>query len=552
MRSALEPVSLLLVDDRPENLVALKAILDAPDYRLVTAQSGPEALHAMEHDEFALVLLDVAMPGMTGFDVADHMQSHERTRHTPILFLTAVATGLDQIYRAYTLGAVDYLIKPLNIGAVRAKVAVFVDLFRQRRETQRQALALHEAQRREHALRIGEMRVASDERYRKLVEGIDHAFAWQADAGADHLSFVSRRARDILGYPLSAFAQPGFFLEHVHPDDRERTRGELAEAVAQMSDRAVTHRLLAADGSLRWFHTGVSCTASLEDRHIELHGLSVDVSDLKTSEEHQRKLARDNARLYEAAEKATQARDEVLRVVSHDLRDPLGAVVAYAERLREGFSAGRDTATLAAQADRIERAAETMRRLVNDLVDLESTGTGRLSIVRRVHAVTGLLFDAEVLLEPLASAKSVELRVDTEAVAGASVLCDADRILQVLSNLLGNAIRFSPNGARVVLSAERNGEHGNRVRFAVSDTGPGIDPTQMDHLFEPFWAAKGSRLALGLGLSISRGLVEAHEGRIWAESEVGKGSTFFFTLPAVDAGEQDASHAGQPTLARVD
>jgi PAS domain S-box-containing protein len=278
MRSAPEPVSLLLVDDRPENLMALEAILDSPEYHLVKARSGPEAIAALEKEEFALVLLDVAMPGMTGFDVADHMQSHERTKHLPILFLTAVATGLDEIYRAYRIGAVDYLIKPLNIGAVRAKVAVFADLFRQRREVERQTLALREAERREHAIRIAEMRVASDERYRKLVEGIDHAFAWEADVCAERLSFVSRRARDILGYPLSEFDRPGFLLEHVHPEDRERMRAALEEAAAEKGDRSVTHRLIAADGTARWFHTALSCTPSLVNQHAELHGLSMDVT----------------------------------------------------------------------------------------------------------------------------------------------------------------------------------------------------------------------------------------------------------------------------------
>jgi PAS domain S-box-containing protein len=334
MPSAPEPVNLLLVDDRPENLLALEAILGSPEYRLVKARSGPEALAALERDDFALVLLDVAMPGMTGFDVADHMQSHERTRHVPILFLTAVATGLDEIYKAYTVGAVDYLIKPLNIGAVRAKVAVFVDLFRQKRETERQAIVLRENERREHALRIAEMRVASDERYRKLVEGIDHAFAWEADPGAEHLTFVSRRARDILGYQLSDFAEQGFLLDHVHRDDRELTRAILAEAATEMRDRAVTHRLIAADGSTRWFHTAVSCTTSLGNGHPEMHGLSIDVHELKVPE------------------------------LAQGLKEPLQEVVSEAARLREDLAAGRDPVLLAEDAARIERAAETMRRLV--------------------------------------------------------------------------------------------------------------------------------------------------------------------------------------------
>jgi signal transduction histidine kinase len=153
-------------------------------------------------------------------------------------------------------------------------------------------------------------------------------------------------------------------------------------------------------------------------------------------------------------------------------------------------------------------------------------------VSRRPQAVPRLLADAAALAEPLASAKSVELRIEAGPVAEAGVPCDADRILQVLTNLLGNAIRFAPSGGHVGLSAAREGPGGERVRFAVSDDGPGIEPAQMPHLFEPFAPMRGSREGLGVGLSIARSLVEAHEGRIWAESQPGRGSTFFFTLPA--------------------
>jgi hypothetical protein len=148
---------------------------------------------------------------------------------------------------------------------------------------------------------------------------------------------VSRRARDILGYPLADFARPGFLLEHVHPDDRDRTRAVLAEAAAEMSDRSTTHRLLAADGSTPWFHTAVSCTAALENQHIELHGLSIDVSELMVSEEHR---------------------------LAHELRGQLELVARDTARLREELAHGRDPTTLTESAARIERAAETMRRLV--------------------------------------------------------------------------------------------------------------------------------------------------------------------------------------------
>src|SRR5262245_48601240 len=161
--------SFLLVDDRPENLVALKAMLDRPEYQLIAVTSGIEALQVALRQNLALILLDVFMPEMDGFEVAVHLKEVERTRNIPIIFLTALATDVQQIYRAYAAGAVDYLIKPLDAEVVRKKVAVFVDLFRQRQEIERQAELLRAAERREFELRLAELRVASDARYRKLV-----------------------------------------------------------------------------------------------------------------------------------------------------------------------------------------------------------------------------------------------------------------------------------------------------------------------------------------------------------------------------------------------
>jgi PAS domain S-box-containing protein len=531
MSPTVAPVNLLLVDDRPENLVALCAILDSPEYRLVTAASGREALEKVALTDFAIILLDVAMPEMTGFEVADRLKQDERTTHIPILFLTAVATELDEIYRAYRIGAVDYLIKPLNIAAVRSKVAVFADLYRQRREIERQAQLLYETERRAHELQMAELRVASDQRYRKLVQGIDHAFAWSADAEGQRLSFVSHRAQEVLGYGAEQLAQPGFLLEHVHPDDRETTRRAFATAVAERRDLGFTHRLIAADGTVRWVHTGVSATTAVGDHVVELQGVSVDVTDIKRAEERQQRLARENARLYEHAAKAAQARTELLEVISHDLRDPLGSVAAHAQRIHRGLAADEAPAVLTQWAERIERAAGTMSRLVADLVDSERIDTGRLSIERRPHLVGSLLSGAVEMVEPAASAKSVELRVQADAVSSARVLCDADRIAQVLSNLLGNAIKFSPPGAQVVLAARPDG---GDVLFSVHDSGPGIDPEDLPHIFDRRWQAEEwARYGLGLGLTIARGLVEAHQGRIWAESEPGKGTTFYFKLPAM-------------------
>jgi PAS domain S-box-containing protein len=521
-------VNLLLVDDRPQNLFALHAVLDeVPGYRLVDASSGAEALDRTACEDFALILLDVAMPEMSGFDVADQLKKDARTRSVPILFLTAVATGLDEIYRAYKIGAVDYHIKPLNVEAVRSKVAVFADLYRQRREVERRDERVRATERREHELRIAELRLASDERYRKLVEGIAHAFAWTADRDGNRLSFVSRRASDLLGYPAEAFSRDGFLLEHVHPEDRGAILRAFAAVAGLGHDLVANHRLVSKDGAVRWYQTAISRGVDPGTHDVVLHGLSTDVTDLKAAEERQRRLANENARLFEHAARAAQARQDLLQLVSNDLRNPLGSVIAGINSACAVLS--EDPARARRMLETALRNAKTTTRLVDDLIDRELAQVGRLALKKAPCDVPALLQDAVAMVEPRAREKEVDVRIEPDAAPGTTIECDRDRVLQILSNLLGNAIKFSPRGGSVVLGARQEGED---VRFSVADRGPGIDPAHLPRVFERLWLAEPEAGGgLGIGLAVARGLVQAHRGRIWAESALGKGSTFFFTLP---------------------
>ena len=139
-----EPARILLVDDRPDNLLALEAILGSLGQTLVRAASGEEALKALLADDYAVILLDVQMPGMDGFETAAHIKRRERTRHIPIVFLTAIDREPHHAFRGYSVGAVDYLAKPFDPWVLRAKVAVFVDLHRKNRQLRRQAELLAE------------------------------------------------------------------------------------------------------------------------------------------------------------------------------------------------------------------------------------------------------------------------------------------------------------------------------------------------------------------------------------------------------------------------
>ena len=235
-----------------------------------------------------------------------------------------------------------------------------------------------------------------------------------------------------------------------------------------------------------------------------------------------------NAHLYRQAKEAVRLREDVLAIVSHDLKSPLGVVAMTAGQLLR--HAGQDEPGRRARryAQTIRRSAERMARLISDLLDLASLESGTLALSPRPEDADGLLQEAVEMLAPLAGDKDIGLRV-VELARPLHVQADRERILQVLGNIVGNALKFSAPGTTVTLRAV---PAEGAVRFEVQDAGPGIPPDELPHIFERFWkAGRSATRGTGLGLFICRGIVEGHGGRIGADSEVGKGACVFFTLP---------------------
>jgi PAS domain S-box-containing protein len=298
-----ERIRILLVDDRLENLSALESVLTSPEYELVRAQSGADALRFLLHQDCALILLDVQMPGMDGYEVARLVRGNARTKNIPIIFVTAINKESRYVAKGYESGAVDYMFKPYDPDILRSKVAVFAELYRSRQEMARQAKLLREHERTERMRELAELELTSlrreriaQHRYRELVEGVTHAVIWSAEPLTLLCTYVSPSAELILGCPAETWLEPNFWRCRLHP-------AELQETVALMTRlregevKVFEHRLLNGRGEWSWFQTSLRLVSE-EDGGVELRGFSVDITQARQGEEALQFLARASSELF--------------------------------------------------------------------------------------------------------------------------------------------------------------------------------------------------------------------------------------------------------------
>jgi signal transduction histidine kinase len=263
----------------------------------------------------------------------------------------------------------------------------------------------------------------------------------------------------------------------------------------------------------------------LEDFNVELEQQMEQIQTLSDD------LQRSNLSLAKArdeAESASQAREEMLAIVAHDLRNPLNVVMMTTRLVADYGLSGQERDQLLGV---MLRAAQRMNRLIEDLLEVVRQDSGKMKLVLEDVPAASILSQTAEMFQVTAVEKGLSLRVQPTPLE-LIVSADAERIVQVMSNLVGNALKFVPSGGSIVLECERRAAE---AVFGVVDSGPGIPPDDLDKLFEKFWQRRRSdKRGVGLGLAIARGIVEAHAGHIWAESTYGKGASFLFTLPAVD------------------
>ena len=250
-------------------------------------------------------------------------------------------------------------------------------------------------------------------------------------------------------------------------------------------------------------------------------------------------LAADNATLYRQELQAVRVREQILAIVSHDLRNPLGTILLTTATLGKRAVAEERRRGLPLALGRIKRAAERMQRLIEDLLDFASIETGRLAIDRDLHDPSGIIDETLASFETVAQESQLLLTADVEPHLP-QISCDRDRILQVLSNLVGNAAKVTAAGGHITLRVEAREME---LWFSVADDGPGIGEDDLKHLFERYWRSDEVQYkGTGLGLAIAAGIVAAHGGKIWAQSQLGHGATFWFSMPSVENGTEHEKH----------
>ena len=511
------PASVLLVDDRPANLVALEATLAPLGIRTVTAVSGPEALRRLLTEEFALVLLDVQMPGMDGFETATLMKRHPRTAHVPVIFVTAIHREPAHLFRGYERGAVDYLTKPFDPNILRSKVRVFVDLFVKERQLREQSALLHERESRDREHR-------TEERFRALLDSMPLC-VWALGADGTPV-YANRSWLEYAGADAGAQGP----MAALHPEDEPAVRTDVQMALQRGQPIELEYRLRSAgDGSYRWHAVRFLPQRDPEGIVTGWIGTATDIENFKRAQDAHADLAVKEREAREAAEAANRAKDEFLATLSHELRTPLNAMVGWTHMLRSRtLSADKEQKAL----ETIERNARAQAELIEDILDVSRIIAGKLRIEIHPVDLPSIVEVAVDAVRPAAEAKGIVLERRTgelpERFAG-----DAVRLQQAIWNLLSNAIKFTPAGGRVELDV---GADEKQVIVQVTDTGCGISPDFKPYVFDRFRqldsSSKRTHGGLGIGLAIVRHIVELHGGSVTCESAgPDRGATFTLRLP---------------------
>jgi signal transduction histidine kinase/DNA-binding response OmpR family regulator len=584
-----EQINILMVDDSPTNLLALETILQGPNRNLVRAASGDDALRYLLDNEVAVILMDVFMPGIDGLDTAALIRSRDRSRNIPIIFLTADSTGGRHLSRGYSLGAVDYIVKPIEPDILRSKVAVFVELFKKTQEIKRQTQLLEEKN-----LQLENANLA---RLTMLID-LGHELTSEHDPSRvlENFCASAREIVDAQEAAVGVFNGDGeslrYFFRCAPDDDKPNPSPNGIPRVARRAVKYLTTKrrplrlndsdellqdgkkstsvysflgapILSASRVSGWLYLlnklnaddfseadeRLAATLATQvaiayenavlysDAQRHASELQLEIAERKQAEEERGQLLIREQAARAEAEQVNRTKDEFLATLSHELRTPLTAILGWSHLVRTGKL---EEEQMNRAVETIERNARSQSQLIDDLLDVSRIITGKLKIEARSVDLGAVLEAAIEAVRPSFEAKSIrfENMMDSQALL---IPGDANRLQQIFWNLFNNAVKFTPEGGEVRVEVECDV---SRARISVTDSGIGMSPEFLPYIFDRFRQADGSTTrvhgGLGLGLSIVKHLVQLHQGTIEVESK-GKdqGSRFTVSLPLTLAGSPD-------------
>ena len=565
------PVNILLVDDEARNLDVLESSLQSPGYNLVRALTAERALFLLLDGEFAAIVLDIQMPDMTGFELANLIKQRRRTQHIPIIFLTAYFQGDKDVLEGYGSGAVDYLTKPVNPQILRSKIGVFVDLFRktQALAATNQALEAEISQRHkaEESLRLInaglETRVQSRTsdlvRVNEELRGQARTL-WEREAQlrlvTDHAPvFITQFDREHrFKFSNRTYAR-NFGLE-----PEQLVGKHLVEVMGETAYGAIRHHLDAALQGHRVEFEAEIAYAGLGPRWVfvihepervadgEVIGLVAVTTDITERKQAEREVAaaRDKALA------ASRTKDDFIARLSHELRTPLNPVLLLAS---EAAANPKLAAEVRADFETIAQNVMLEARLIDDLLDLTAIARGKITLKMRPVEIHSVVEESLAMLRQDFAQKNIALEMKLEATHH-TVVGDDMRLKQIFWNVIKNAVKFTPAGGRIVVQTLLVPED-YRVVVRITDSGIGMTREEITRIFSAFTQgdhateAGGQFGGLGLGLVISQTLVQLHQGRIGATSPGrNQGSVFFVEFPLAPSGTTTTPPGGKPRASR--
>ncbi|MBV9884545.1 MAG: response regulator [Sphingomonadaceae bacterium] len=514
----------LVVDDDEHNLLAIRTVIE--DLAEVeVAKSGEEALRHLLKGEFAVILLDVYMPGMDGYETARIIREREQTKRIPIVFLSAVNKEKEHLMRGYSMGAVDYVFKPVEPVVLRSKVSVFVDLYTMTREIQRKAeqeQKLLDANLRANAerLRVEQELRAAEQRQAAIIRSLPIILYLEAEHGLPRIpQFVGGNFATVTGFSFDAVeADPGLWAERLHPEDRTRTLKALEER-ARTGAMAIEYRWRCADGQYKHFLDQAVLLTDPDGGPPRYAGTLLDVTDRRLLENELLQ-----ARKMDAIGKLTGG-------IAHDFNNLLAAVLGGLDLIERRVPLEEAQRKI---FDMTRRAAEQGSELVRRLLAFarrQQLAPSEIDIGRLSTTVT------ELLAHTLGGLVQLDWRSDPKIWRA---YADSTQLELALMNLIINARDAMPEGGTIRVAGRNaraeadNGlglPAGDYVVLKVADTGAGIPPDLLEQVTEPFFTTKEVGKGTGLGLSMVYGFARQSGGAIDISSEVGRGTTVEIWLP---------------------